>query len=130
MVEEEVCCVEEDEAYQEDKAHQEEEEETTDIKMVNEEERGNPESSGPLEANTEDIPLWSLLEILSPLRRMLSSCSKHPNLKIPRLDLTAPGVRPARSWEGWLSYASLPQTTLCLRRMRPHYRSLPFSDIA
>ena len=51
MVEEELHQIEEDEA------HQEEEEETTDVKMVDEEERGNPESSGPhMEANTEDIP--------------------------------------------------------------------------
>ena len=51
MVEEELRCTEEDEA------HQEEEEETTDVEMVDEEERGNPESSGPcMEANTQDIP--------------------------------------------------------------------------
>ena len=50
MVEEELCQIEEDEACQE-------EEETTDVKMVDEEEHGNPESSGPrMEANTEDIP--------------------------------------------------------------------------
>ena len=50
-VEEEVRRIEED------KAHQEEEEETADVKMVNEEEHGNPESSGPCaEADTEDIP--------------------------------------------------------------------------
>ena len=53
MVEEEVRCLEEDEACQEE----EEEEETTDVEMVNEEDRGNPESSGPrMEADTEDIP--------------------------------------------------------------------------
>ena len=34
-----------------------EEEETANVEMVGEEERGNPESSGPrMEANTEDIP--------------------------------------------------------------------------
>ena len=49
MVEEELCQIEEDEAHQE--------EETADVEMVDEEERGNPESSGPrMEANTEDIP--------------------------------------------------------------------------
>ena len=54
MVEEELRQIEEDDAHQEG----EEEEETADIEMVNEEERGNPESSGPcMEANTEDIPL-------------------------------------------------------------------------
>ena len=52
MVEEELHWIEEDEA------HQEEEEETADVKMVDEEECGNPESSGPrMEANTKDIPL-------------------------------------------------------------------------
>ena len=50
MVEEEAHCIEEDEASPE-------EEEATDIEMVDEEECGNPESSGPhAEANTEDIP--------------------------------------------------------------------------
>ena len=60
MVEKELHQIEENEAHQEedDKACQEEEEETTDIKMVDEEEHGNPEFSGPrMEANTEDIPL-------------------------------------------------------------------------
>ena len=53
MVEEELHRIEEDKACQD-----EEEEETADIEMVDEEERGNPESSGPhMEANTEDIPL-------------------------------------------------------------------------
>ena len=51
MVEEELRRIEEDEA------RQEEEEETADIEMVDEEECGNPESSGPrMEANTKDIP--------------------------------------------------------------------------
>ena len=54
MVEEEVRPIEEDKAHQEE---EEEEEETADIEMVDEEERGNPKSSGPhREANTEDIP--------------------------------------------------------------------------
>ena len=60
IVEEELHRIEEDEAHQEeeDEAHQEEEKETADVKMVNEEERGNPESSGPcMEADTKDIPL-------------------------------------------------------------------------
>ena len=51
MVEEELRCIKEDEACQE------EEEETADIEMVDEEERGNPKSSGPhMEADTKDIP--------------------------------------------------------------------------
>ena len=50
MVEEELRQIEEDEASQE-------EEETADVEMVDEEECGNPESSGPcMEANTNDIP--------------------------------------------------------------------------
>ena len=58
MVEEELHQIEEDEVHQEEEAeaHQEEEE-TADIEMVDEEERGNQESSGPhMEADTEDIP--------------------------------------------------------------------------
>ena len=52
MVEEELCQIEEDEAHQE-----EEEDETADVEIVNEEERGNPGSSGPrMETDTEDIP--------------------------------------------------------------------------
>ena len=63
MVEEELRQIEEDEARQE-----EEEEETADVKMVDEEERCNPESSGPhMEANTEDIPpLVSSGDTVSP----------------------------------------------------------------
>ena len=57
MVEEEVHRIEEDEAHQEDKARQEEEE-TANIEMVDEEEHGNPESSGPrMETDTKDILL-------------------------------------------------------------------------
>ena len=67
MVEEEVHCVEEDEAHQEYEACQEEEE-IADVKMVEEEERGDPESSGPRrEADTEDIPpLVSAVDTFSP----------------------------------------------------------------
>ena len=139
MVEEEVRHIEKDEAHleeeicqeEEEEICQEEEEEITNVEMVKEEEHGDPKSSGPCrEADTEDIPPLVSLEILSPLRRMLSSCSKHHNLKIQRLDLTAPGARPAQSREGWPSCASLPRTTLGTRRMRPHHRSLPFSITA
>ena len=63
MVEEELHHIEEDEAHQE-----EEQEETADIEMVDEEERGDPESSGPcMEADTEDIPpLVSSGDTISP----------------------------------------------------------------
>ena len=102
MVEEEVCCIEEDEACRR---------------------RRRPPTSrwstrrsvvipSPLAPVWRPIPRtslrWSPVEIPSPLRRKLSSCRKHPNLRIQRLDLTAPGARPPRSWEGWLSYASHP----------------------
>ena len=128
MLEEEVCHVEEDEAHLEEEIHQEEEEEIADIEMVKEEEHGDLESSGPRgEAKTRASFHWSLLEMPSPQRRMLSSYSQHPNLKIQQLDLTAPGVRPAWSQEGWPSCALLPRATLGTRRMRPHHRSLPFS---
>ena len=51
MVEEELRWI------QEDEARQEEEDETANVKMVDKEERGNPESSGPrMEADAEDIP--------------------------------------------------------------------------
>ena len=76
MVQEKVCCIEEDEAHQEeevprleeDKAHQEEEEETANVEMVDEEERGNRESSGShMAANTKDIPpLVSSGDTVSP----------------------------------------------------------------
>ena len=116
MLEEEVRHIEEDEAHLEEEICQEEEEEIcqeqeeiADIEMAKEEEHSDPESSGPHgEADTEGPLHWSPLEMPSPQRRTLSSCSQHPNLKIQRLDLTAPGARPARSREGWPSCASLP----------------------
>ena len=60
MVEEEVCRIEEDEARRE--------EEIADVKMVEEGERGDPESSGPRgEANTKGIPpLVSAEDTVSP----------------------------------------------------------------
>ena len=57
MVEEEVRCIEEEEAHLEEEICQEEEEEIADIEMVEEEERSDPESSGPCgEADTEGLP--------------------------------------------------------------------------
>ena len=57
MLEEEVCHVEEDEAHLEEEICQEEEEEIANVKMVEEEKRGDPESSGPHgEADTKDLP--------------------------------------------------------------------------
>ena len=75
MVEEEVCRVEEDKAHleeicqeEEEEICQEEEEEIANVEMVKEEERGDPESSGPRrEADTEDIPpLVSTGDTVSP----------------------------------------------------------------
>ena len=74
LVEEELRQIEEDEARQEelhqieeDKARQEEEE-TADVEMVDEEERSNPEYSGPCrEADTDGIPpLVSAGDTVSP----------------------------------------------------------------
>ena len=45
--------------------------------------------------------LWIPLVMLSSLRRMPSSCSRHPNPKIQPPDLTAPGARPVRSQVRW-----------------------------
>ena len=68
MVEEEVRHIEEDEAHLEEEICQEEEEEIADVEMVEEEEHGDFESSGPHgEANTEDIPpLLSTGDAVSP----------------------------------------------------------------
>ena len=76
MVEEEVRRIEEDEAHLEEEICQEEEEEIcleeeeeiANVEMVEEEEHGDPESSGPhREADTEDIPpLVSAGDTISP----------------------------------------------------------------
>ena len=75
MLEEEVCCIEEDEAHLEEEISQEEEEEIhqeeeeiTDIEMAEEEEHSDPESSGPSgEADTEGLPpLVSTGDAISP----------------------------------------------------------------
>ena len=68
MLEEEVRCIEEDEAHLEEEIHQEEEEEITDIEMVKGEEHGDPESSGHRgEADTEGPPpLTSAEDAVSP----------------------------------------------------------------
>ena len=68
MMEEEVRHVEEDEARLEEEIYQEEEEEIADVEMVEEEEHGDSESSGPhREADTKDIPpLVSTGDTVSP----------------------------------------------------------------
>ena len=67
MVEEEVRHTEEDKVHLE-KICQEEEEEIANVEMVEEEEHGDPESSGPRrEADTKDIPpLVSAGDAISP----------------------------------------------------------------
>ena len=66
MLEEEVRHVEEDKAHLEEEMRQEEE--IADVEVAEEEERGDPEPSGPRgEANTEDPPpLASAVEAISP----------------------------------------------------------------
>ena len=69
MLEEEVCHIEEDEAHLEEEiCQEEEEEEITDVKMAEEEERGDPESSGLHgQADTEGPPpLVSAGDAISP----------------------------------------------------------------
>ena len=68
MQEEEVCRMEEDEARMEEEICQEQEEEVTDTEMADEEERGDPEPSGPCgEADTEGPPpLASTEDAVSP----------------------------------------------------------------
>ena len=96
------CRMQEEEAHLEEKISQEQE--VTDAEMVDEEEHSDPEPSGSCgEADTEGPLLWPPLKMLSPQRRMPSSCSRHPNPKIQLLDLTVPGVRLVWSRERWLS---------------------------
>ena len=68
MLEEEVCCFEEDEACLEEEICQEEEEEITNIEMDEGEEHGDPESSGLHgEADTKGPPpLASAEDAVSP----------------------------------------------------------------
>ena len=68
MLEEEVHRVEEDKAHLEEEICQEEEEEIANIEMAEEEECGDPESSGPRrEADTEGPPpLVSARDAVSP----------------------------------------------------------------
>ena len=68
MLKEEVRRMEEDEAHLEEEIRQEEEEEVTDIEMAEEEERGDPKSSGPHgEADTKGPPpLASAEDAVSP----------------------------------------------------------------
>ena len=97
------CRMQEEEAFQEEVIFQEqEEEEGANAEMIEEEERGDVEPSGPQgAAGTEDIPPLDPTGDAVSLRRMPSSCSRHPNPQIQLMDLTAPGVRPVRSLGRW-----------------------------
>ena len=68
MLEEEVRCIEEEEACLQEEICQEEEEEIANFEMAEEEERSDPESSGPHgEADTEGPPpLASIEDAVSP----------------------------------------------------------------
>ena len=122
---EKVHCIEEDEARQEEK------EETADIEMVDKEEHGNPESSGPhMEADTEDIPpLVSGGDTISPEEEAILL------QETPQSEDPATGSHSPRSETATVSGE---MAVLCLtspnhpgpRRMTPHHRSLPFSVIA
>ena len=105
MVEEEACHIEEDEAHQEEEiccieeheAHQEEQ--TANIEMIDEEEPGNPESSGPrMEANTEGIPpLVSVGDTISPEEEAILM------QQTPQLEDPAAGSHSPRSKTGMVS---------------------------
>ena len=106
MLEEEAHRMEEDKAHMEEEICQEQEEEVTDAEMADAEEHSDPEPSAPVGRLIPRAPfLWPPPKMLSPPRRMPSSCSRHPNPKIQLLDLTAPGARPVRSRERWPSCA-------------------------
>ena len=76
------CRMQEEEADQEEEIFDEqEEEEDANAEMAEEGERGDVEPSGPKGWPVLRTPLLSIpLVMLSPLRRMPSSCSRHPNL--------------------------------------------------
>ena len=132
MVEEEVHHIEEDEAHQEDKAHQEEEEEeTANIEMVDEEERGNPKSSGPcMVADTEGIPpLVSGGDTISPEEEAILM-QQTPQPEDPAAGSHSPRSETSTVSGGMAKLCLTSQATLSPRRMRPHHRSLPFSVTA
>ena len=107
------CQMQEEEAHQKEEiSHEQEEEEITDAEMVDEadaemvdeEECDDLSPLTPMGRLILRAPLlWPLWGMLSPPRRMPSSCSRHPNPKIQLLDLTVPGARPVQSQERWLS---------------------------
>ena len=110
------CQMQEEEARQEEEVpHEQEEEEVTDAEMVDEEEHGDPEPPGPCEeADTEGPPPLDPIEDAGPTPlapvgdavspeedAFLMQPASQPGVQL--LDLTAPGARPVRSRERWLS---------------------------
>ena len=121
MVEEEACQIEEEEAHQGQSGSGEG---AADIEMVDQEERRDPESSGPhMEADTEDNPPSASGgdTIFLEEEEILLGETPQPEDHSPR-------SKTALVQEGLWSYVSHPKPTLGLRRERPHNRSLPFSD--
>ena len=123
LVEEELHQIEEDEACHE-------KEETANVKMADEEEHGDPESSGPhMEAYTEGLPLLvSTGDTVSPEEEAILLD------ETPQPEDPADGSHSPRSETSTVSgeMAELCLTSLSHpepRRMRPHNRSLPFSAI-
>ena len=93
--------------------------EVADVKMVDQEDHGDPESSTPhVEADTKDNPpSASGVNTVSPEEEEILMSG------IPNSRITAPGARQLWSQRGWQSYSSHPQPTLGLRR-RLHHKSL------
>ena len=95
-------------------------EDVTDAEMVDQEDRGNPEPSDPhMEAEAEDNPQPASGENTVSLEEeaiLLGAC--------PSSWSTAPGTRPCRSQDEWLTYGLSPQPTLGSERRRLHHESL------
>ena len=117
MVEEELRRIEEDKACQEE----EEEDETADVEMV--------ESSGPhMEADTKDIPpLVSGGDTISPEEEAIL-LDETPQPEDPATGSRSPRSETATVSGGMAELCLTSPSTLGPRRMRPHHRSLPFSD--
>ena len=125
MVEEEAHRIEEEEARPDQSGPREE---AADIEMVDQEELGDPESSGPcMEADTEDNPpLASSGDTISPEEEaILLGQTPQPEESATRSH--SPRSETAVVSRGWLSYISHPQATLGLRRENPH-KSLLLSN--
>ena len=128
MLEEEVRRVEEDEARLEEEICQEEEEEIADFEMAEEEERSDPESSGPYgEADIEGPPPLASVEDAVSTEEDALLMQPAPQPKDPVAGFHSPRSE--------TSTVSGEMAELCLtspsqpghRRTRPNRRSLPSS---